>query len=72
MYDAKVDALNVMVRAGKIDWAEWARQVKELRETPAAAKLDEMAEVRAAAADARAARDRAEAKQERANDGWER
>jgi len=66
MREAEIQALNDMARSGKIDWAEWGRRVRDIHERPSVApKTDELAEARAAAADARV-REQAEAAQQRA------
>lgn len=72
MREAQVQALNDMVRAGRIGWREWTWRVKDLQEPPEAAKADELAEARAAAAQARADRERAEVARQQSNDGRER
>lgn len=51
----RIQALDAMARAGQIGWAEWAHRVREAYlQSSATAKADDVAEARAAAADARA------------------
>jgi hypothetical protein len=65
---AQIQALDDMARTGKIDWAEWGRRVRDVyRDTPDAAKTDDLAEARAAAAEARA-REQAETARQRTDE----
>jgi hypothetical protein len=65
---AQIQALDDMARTGKIDWAEWGRRVRDVyRETPGAAKTDDLVEARAAAEEARA-REQTETARQRADE----
>lgn len=68
---AQVEALNDLARTGKIDWLEWRQRVRGLdQEAATTTKQDELAQARAAAAEARL-RETA-AVRDRENDGQER
>lgn len=65
---AKIQALDDMARTGNIGWAEWAHRVRSIySEPPVAAKTDDLAEARAAAAEART-REQAETARERTDE----
>ena len=65
---AQIQALDDMARSGKIAWAEWAHRVRGVYlEPPVAAKTDDLAEARAAAAEARA-REQAETARQRTDE----
>lgn len=67
-----IEDLNELARTGKIDWAEWGRQVRQLgQEFPGGTRQDELAEARATAARARA-HEEAEAARDRENEERER